>query len=134
MSGLQRFAIDKGLKITYTELGLVKAPLMWGADKVFGYKVKIQRGRKSFTFPFYMGIGLADKRPDCEVLDCLFMDAMSYRDSKGIEDFANQFGYDLYTPKEMKRTRKIYKGCENTLKDLEHLFTEEEIDELGESL
>jgi hypothetical protein len=134
LSGLQRFARDKGLKITYTELGLIDAPKHWNSDKVFGYKVKIQRGRKSFTFPYYMGVGLANKRPDHNVLDCLISDAMSYRDSRDIEDFANQMCYDPCTPKEMKKVQKIYKACENTLKNLEHLFTEDEIDELAESL
>ena len=134
MSGLQRFATDKGLKITYKELGLVKAPQTWGSDEVYGYKVKIQRGRNSITFPYYMGVGLANKRPDHNVLDCLFSDAMGFKNSRGIEDFAREFGYSLYTPSDMRKVKKLYKGCENTLKDLEHLFTDEELDELADSL
>lgn len=68
------------------------------------------------------------------VLDCLLMDADSYDCYDCIEDFASEFGYDLYTYEDRKQANEVWNGCKRTSKALHRMFTTDEIMELVDDI
>lgn len=118
------------LALTATTLEITRIEIV---DKWMGwrwkYYCKLRRGRKTYSFPFYDSIANYEKgeRPTkYDVLACL--DTYDY--INGIEDFANEFGYDLC--ENYKETEKIYKACMKQSEKLHGLFTDEELEMLTE--
>lgn len=111
------------LEITRTEI--VKK---WGAYR-WKYYCKLRRRHKTYSFPFFDSVAnyRENKRPSkYDVLACL--DTYDY--INGIDDFANEFGYDLF--EDYKATEKIYKACMKQSEKLHGLFTDEELEMLTE--
>lgn len=72
-----------------------------------------------------------------DIVECLLLDASAYDNAKDIEDFAKEFGYELYDydcGDYDKETKRIYKACEKTSKAIHRMFTDEEIETLYEEL
>lgn len=118
------------LALTATTLEITRIEIV---DKWLGwrwkYYCKLRRGHKTYSFPFYDSIANYEKgeRPTkYDVLACL--DTYDY--INGIEDFANEFGYDLC--ENYKETEKIYKACMKQSEKLHGLFTDEELEMLAE--
>lgn len=108
-----------------TRLEIVKK---WGAYR-WKYYCKLRRGNKTYSFPFFDSVAnyAEDKRPTkYDVLACL--DTYDY--ISGIDDFANEFGYDICN--NYKETEKIYKACMKQSEKLHKLFTNEELEMLVE--
>lgn len=118
------------LALTATTLEITRIEIV---DKWMGwrwkYYCKLRRGHKTYSFPFYDSVANYEKgeRPTkYDVLACL--DTYDY--INGIEDFANEFGYDLC--ENYKETEKIYKACMKQSEKLHGLFTDEELEMLAE--
>ena len=60
-----------------------------------------------------------------EIVECIILDGMSYRDYPTEEDFCNCFGYDEHDV-------AVFKACKETWESLNKLLTEEEMEELSE--
>lgn len=65
---------------------------------------------------------------DC--LDCLFLDASAYDDSKDIYEFAEAFGYDI----EDEETERAYNDCKKTSEALDYMFTNEEYSKIQDEI
>ena len=116
------------LEITRTEIVCVELVNRWRAHR-WKYYCKLRRGNKTYSFPFYDSVANYEegKRPTkYDVLACL--DTYDY--INGIEDFALEFGYNLYD--NYKETEKIYKACMKQSEKLHGLFTDEELEMLSE--
>ena len=60
-----------------------------------------------------------------EIVECILLDGMSYRDYPTERAFCDCFGYDEHDV-------AVFKACKETWESLMELFSEEEIDELSE--
>ena len=70
---------------------------------------------KTLSTQYRMGeFWTADDRPKFEdVMENLIMDSSSYRDSRDVEDFAANFGYELETAEDRRRVGGIYNACKS---------------------
>lgn len=68
------------------------------------------------------------------VMECLLSDMDAYTVSEDVLDFAMNFGYSTSTFEDCRETRRIYKACEEEVRQLRELFTEDEIAELFEEM
>lgn len=87
------------------------------------YKVTIHNGNSKANFTFTDSIyntqkGL--KSHKFNMLHCIVLDAQCYQDTANKEDFANEFGYDMY--EDSKILNRAYKGCERAYNKLIELF------------
>lgn len=115
---------------TTLEITQVEIVFKWGAHR-WKYYCKLRRSNKTYSFPFYDSIANYEKgeRPTkYDVLACL--DTYDYINN--IEDFANEFGYDICDDEDYKETEKIYKACMKQSEKLHGLFTDEELEMLTE--
>ena len=55
-----------------------------------------------------------------EMLYCILMDAQCYDNYDNLEDFADNYGYDLY--EERSKAKKCFYGCERTYNNIIELF------------
>lgn len=65
------------------------------------FEVTLKMKGKRFTTYFSMGYGLSGEPTVHDVLDCLANDA------SGIEDWANEYGYDT----DSRKAKKLYNVC-----------------------
>lgn len=91
-----------------------------GANK---YRVTIKNGSLKFTTTFTDSIyntcnGTPSSKMD--ILYCVVMDAQCYENYDSLEDFADNFGYDLY--EERGKAKKCFYGCERAYDNLTELF------------
>ena len=88
------------------------------------FKLRLLRGRKSYTFNFGQSIAEGSNKPSLyDVLSCL----QKY-DVGSFEDFCSEFGYD----EDSKSAEKIYKAVVKEYEAMSRLFTNEEIEVLNE--
>lgn len=89
------------------------------------YKVTISNSGEKFNIKFtdsLMNTYNNERSSDFDILYCAVVDAQSYENSRSLEDFADEFGYDLYESSEKKKIEKIYNGCEKAYTDLQRVF------------
>lgn len=118
------------LMATGTTLEITRVEIIdkWGGYR-WKYYCKLRREHKTYSFPFYDSLANYKKckRPTkYDILSCL--DTYDYINN--IEEFANEFGYDLY--EDYEATEKIYKACMKQSEKLHGLFTDEELEMLSE--
>lgn len=92
----------------------------------FVFKMKLMRGRKSYTFTFGQSIVNGDRRPKMyDVLSCL-----QKWDCGTFENFCYEYGYDT----DSRKAESIYKAVCKEYKAVVRLFgdSEECMDELRE--
>lgn len=76
---------------------------------------------------FSKGFGHRGKRPTAiEVLDCLASDAMGYENSKNLENWAIEYGYDT----DSRRAEKIYYLVKRESIDLKNFLGKEAYEQL----
>ena len=112
---------------TTLEITRIKTTYRLGL-KSWQYYCKLRRGHRTYSFPFFDSVAhyIEGKRPSkYDILACL--ETYDYID--GIEDFANEFGYDI--EENYKETEKIYKTCIKQSEKLHGLFTDEELEILS---
>ena len=94
------------------------------------YEVELLYEGKTYTTHFTDSV-MAYRNGDSinfkDVMYGLLNDKSAYDNCTDIDDFANEFGYE-----KVSECIKAYKGCEETSKGLDKLFTEEELEQLRE--
>lgn len=87
------------------------------------FKLRLQRGRKSYTFTFGQSIASGKKAPKLyDVLACV----QKY-DVGTFDDFCNNYGYE-----HNKDAEKTYKAVCKEYNAIERLFTSDELERLQE--
>lgn len=116
-----RFAKKYGVKLT--ELGMRFGP-MWGErHNRCIFKMRLSRGRKSYTFDFGQSLAAGSQTPTMyDVLTCL----QKY-DVGTFEEFCHAYGYD----DDSRTAERTYKGCVKEYAAVERLFGDV-LDELQE--
>lgn len=88
------------------------------------FKMRLSRGKKSYTFDFGQSIVKGGEEPNLyDVLACL----QKY-DVGTFENFCSDFGYNVYSRSAKKTYKAVLKGFEA----MERLFTNEELKLLSE--
>lgn len=87
------------------------------------FKIQLKKDKKQFTFQFGQSISEGSNEPTLyDVLSCL----QKY-DVGSFEDFCSEFGYE-----EDETAEKVYKAVVKEFENMERLFSEEELEILGE--
>lgn len=118
------FLVATGTTLEITQVEIVHK---WHALR-WRYYCKLRRGHKTYSFPFFdsvMNYKKGERPTKYDVLACL--DTYDY--INGIEDFANEFGYDLY--EDYEEVKKTYKACMKQSEKLHGFFTDEELEMLA---
>jgi hypothetical protein len=123
MTRTEIFANKIGLKMTILDCsyGFHFAD---DTNKRYIFRIKLQRGRKSFTFNFGQSVFSGNTEPSLyDVVSCL----QKY-DVGSFEDFCNEFGYDT----DSRKAEKIYKAVCKEYQAVERLFGDvmEELNEI----
>jgi hypothetical protein len=100
------------------------------------YKISINYNNESFTVVFHDSIysyknGISLNTDD--VIYSILMDAMAYDNCDGLEDFASEYGYDLYDELEEGYDPTLldaYTECHRISDALKRMFTSSELEEL----
>lgn len=71
------------------------------------YKVTFYRGDDSLTTPYSQGLGIKEDPTAEDVLNCLAMDASSAENCPTLEDFFDEFGYEIDDPTTSRTWRII---------------------------
>jgi hypothetical protein len=106
-------------KITASKIGQVKSEI-GTANK---YKVTIKNGDAQANFTFTDSVyntrkGI--KSHKFNMFYCIVQDANCYQSTSSKEDFANEFGYDMY--EDSAKLNRAYKGCERAYDKLYEMF------------
>lgn len=100
----------------------------WGGD-MDKWEVELFRNNKSWTFPFYMGLGHNGAEPTAyDVLACL-----TKYEVGTIEEFCSEFGYEMFDDYGMRNvdTYHTYKAVKAEYKHVVEMFGDV-LDELCE--
>ena len=128
------FLKKTGTTIDIKYIGLT-IPEHWGEDEKRHktYEVTLFKDNLSYSFNFWDSIHntktLGAKPSEYDVLACLNVD---YSDD--LKDFCDTFGYYLLTDsiKELARIKKVYEMVKKETENLKRLFSDKELDLLGE--
>jgi hypothetical protein len=98
--------------------------MLWDKNQQrYIFKLKLKRGRKSYTFEFGQSIVKGAEEPTLyDVLACL----QKY-DVGSFEDFCGNFGYDEYA----SASNRTYKAVVKEFKAMERLFSDDELEILN---
>ena len=84
------------------------------------FKIKLIKGGKQYTFEFGQSIAEGNNEPTLyDVLTCL-----TKYDPETFEDFCNNYGYD----NDSRAAEKVYKAVVKEFKNMQRLFTTEELE------
>ncbi len=83
------------------------------------YKIKIKRGRRSFTIELGQSLNNSMGTTYYDVISCV----QKY-DVGSFQDFCSKFGYDT----DSRRAKKIYKAVCKEYDNMERLFNDEELE------
>ena len=109
----------------------------WDGEKHNHFKIKFERGRRSFIVDFYDSVINTEKyKPEAngffpmrgypsayDIIACL----QKY-DCGTFENFCAEYGYN----EDSRKAEEIYNACKEEFSNLQRLFTDEEIEELQE--
>lgn len=95
------------------------------------FKCMIKYNGKQYSFPYQCNIAHDEPNID-NVMYCLLLDASCYNNSRSIEDFCNELGYDFY--EDIEKAKKNYKACKRTYEALNRLFTSDELDTIEDEV
>ena len=90
----------------------------------FIFKLKLSRGRKSYTFEFGQSISKGNEKP---TLYCVLSCLQKY-DVGTFEDFCSEFGYNFGS----RNTKKVYKAVVKEYDKMCSLFSNDELEVLRE--
>lgn len=78
-------------------------------------------GRKMQT-QFHTGSAWTKEPTLYDVLNSLFSDADAGINYENVEDFAEDFGYDVHSWEDVKNTKKIFNACKRISESMKRLF------------
>ena len=125
-------------KIEVTVLNEEVKPSPFGRGTHTEYEVELSYNGKNFVIPFHDSVynyenGIALDEND--VIYAVLMDGQAYVCSRDIQDFANEYGYDLYDEfgeDYNPELLRVYTACHEIYNNLYKLFTPEEVEQLQE--
>lgn len=85
------------------------------------YKVKLSYNRKRCEFVFHDNY--QNKSDKNDFLYSLLMDADAYNNTRDLDDFASEFGYE-----KISECIRAYKACKAQAEKVKRLFTDEEVE------
>jgi hypothetical protein len=89
-------------------------------QKRYVFKIRLSKGGKQYTFEFGQSIAEGSNEPTMyDVLACL-----TKHDPETFEDFCDNYGYD----NDSRAAEKTYKAVCKEFKNMQRLFTEEELE------
>lgn len=91
------------------------------------WRVLIQRGNQEMTAHYSMGSAHKGEPVDADVFHCLLSDSDGI-EGTNFETWAHEFGYDS----DSRKAERIFNACEQTLTDLQRLFSASELSDLRE--
>jgi hypothetical protein len=96
------------------------------------YRVKIMTPLGSYSFNWYdshHNWNLNIKNPNAyDILSTI----EKYETPKDLEDFVEEYGFEIKSISDYKRVNKIHKACLKQFKALSRIFTKEQMEELQE--
>lgn len=108
------FAEKTGTKLTVLEEDW-RVNEDWGdKNPRYYFKCRLTRGRKQYTFDFWMGPATAGYPTMYDVLACL----SKPQGIESFEDFCDEFGYDY----DSRRAERIFKAYKKEVANVERLF------------
>lgn len=110
----ERFAKKYGVKLTVLEEDWRVNEDWGGKDEQYYFKCRLTRGRKQYTFDFWMGPATSGWPTMYDVLACL---SKPYG-IESFEDFCNEYGYDY----DSRRAERIFKAYKKEVANVERLF------------
>jgi len=117
----EQTAKNLGIKLTVKSK---ESKYHWNDDdaKRWVFKLRLSRGRKSYTFDFGQSIAAGEKEPTMyDVLSCL----QKY-EIGSFEEFCGDFGYD----EDSRSAEKTYKAVSKEYEAMSRMFTESELQEI----
>ena len=91
------------------------------------YTVRVYYNGKYCQMVFHDNI--YNKSDKNDFIYCLLMDADAYNNSRDLDDFADEFGYE-----NIHECTAAYKACKAQAEKVKRLFTEQEVEELRNEL
>jgi hypothetical protein len=96
----------------------------WAQDKRH-FRVKVRYERRSMSFWYYQGLGIArDPRP-ADVVECLVSDSYFTHDS--LDDFIDEMGLEIKSVQDFRQFEKQYKQLKSQNKRFTHLIGNPEL-------
>ena len=92
------------------------------------YSLRVSYAGKSYDFEYTESVMAHRNNEPVEferVMECLLLDANAYNNTRDIDDFQREFGYE-----KVSECLDAYEGCKKTAMALKEMFTEEDIEEL----
>jgi hypothetical protein len=97
----------------------------WAQDKARHYRVRVRYERRSMSFWYYQGLGIArDPRP-ADVVECLVSDSSLTYDS--LDDFIDEMGLEIKSVQDFRQFEKQYKQLRSQNKRFTHLIGNPEL-------
>ena len=117
-------------EVSMTVRRVDKRPDNLVGDDMRHFKCVLARNDSLYTTHFSQGLAHTIDPTCADVLDCLAMDASSFKNAGSFEEFCDEFGYS----DDSRRAEKIYKACGRTCKKLERFLGHDASYELMYSL
>ena len=116
---MQEFIEEQG--VTMTAERTSENPNRGDSLNMDQWRCVLKRGHRRMTLTFSMGQGFNGEPPTVsDVLLCVQSDTASIEDTKGFEDWCDNYGYDP----DSRRAERIYKACERQAKALKRFMGE----------
>ena len=118
--------LKKQVKIKILTSTVIKSP--WANGYCRKYFLELNYNNKKFSFPYtdsVMAYCNGDKLDKMNALYCVLLDADAYDNSRDIDDFSAEFGYE-----KISECLKAYRACEKTSEKMHEIFTNAELEQL----
>jgi|SRR3990167_3469096 len=89
--------------------------------QAYHYKARLAFGKRQLTTFFSMGLAYTNEPSAGDVLDCLASDAAGIENTRNLEEWCGEYGYDA----DSRKAEKTYKLCQKQAKDLKRFLGEE---------
>ena len=95
------------------------------------FKVRLKANGKQMTTEWRQGMAHGDSVPSAdEVLNAVVMDAGAYDNSRNLDDFLNEFGYEVNEPSDRVKFEKVYNACRKQAENARRVFGDDEFNTL----
>ena len=127
----EKFLYESGATLSYVKIGAVHGFPFDSKDNLphYKYHVILQRGEKTYDFPFYDSAFNYNKNimPTAyDILACL----EKYEPPEDVWSFAVEFGYEINDKRSFDRVSRIYNAVKDQYEHLMDLFGEKWMEEL----
>ena len=86
--------------------------------KAHPYTVELRYQGRKYTFPYWTGPGWDRDPTTCDAAGSILMDASSYENARGFEDWAADLGYDT----DSRTAERVYRAVERAHANVKRLL------------